>query len=284
MSAQVDPVAMTQYQVMQFRKEEQREKARLRMAKYRLRLKSAPPEEREESLSRARAARARYREKNREQLLDSARCKRIGAFGQKFGLVAFEAKIERRVERRLLKADRKRRKSRPSAPGKPKKRPPSPPRSTDDEWDDGGRQNAISSKHQAPPPDRADASRHRKLKASLSNGATEETHTAAGPRERHRLRQLYKQANTPTPLAAADNRDAARTPYRRQVSRQPSRRAGSSTPSGSAYDDDGYRHRWAPPTTLATHSTDDEDEDRDEDDEGSGCDLGMPMHPLHSYF
>ncbi|KAJ6450234.1 hypothetical protein C8R47DRAFT_1230346 [Mycena vitilis] len=91
--------------------------------RYRLRLKSAPPQEREASLQRAREARARYREKNRSQLLTTARCKRIGEFGRKYGLAAFEAKIERRIARKYAKAERRRRKSRVQAKGKPRRAP-----------------------------------------------------------------------------------------------------------------------------------------------------------------
>ncbi|KAJ7026090.1 hypothetical protein C8F04DRAFT_1190896 [Mycena alexandri] len=95
------------------KKQEAREKTRVRMARYRLKLKSAPAEEQEASKVRAREARARYREKNRTDMLASARCKRIEEFGNKYGLLAFEAKLRRSFEKKCLKFERRRRKGRP---------------------------------------------------------------------------------------------------------------------------------------------------------------------------
>ncbi|KAJ7506187.1 hypothetical protein B0H11DRAFT_1904082 [Mycena galericulata] len=89
----------------QRKRAEQREKGRVRMARHRLKLKSASVEEQEANRQRAREARARYREND---------------FASKFGYLAYEAKIERRLERAHARNEKKRRKSRLQALGKPK--------------------------------------------------------------------------------------------------------------------------------------------------------------------
>ncbi|KAJ7887722.1 hypothetical protein B0H13DRAFT_1888764 [Mycena leptocephala] len=61
MSSTNSPGIVTQYQLLQRRKEVQREKTRIRMAQFRLRLKEMPSEEQEAFKARARDARARYR-------------------------------------------------------------------------------------------------------------------------------------------------------------------------------------------------------------------------------
>ncbi|KAJ7173530.1 hypothetical protein C8R46DRAFT_1031830 [Mycena filopes] len=88
---------LTQHELLlvkiQERKRDQaRAKTRERMVRYRMRLKSAPPEEQE-----ATKKRARYRAKE---------------FGNKFGLLAFEAKLRRRYERKQEKLERQRRRTR----------------------------------------------------------------------------------------------------------------------------------------------------------------------------
>ncbi|KAJ7139278.1 hypothetical protein C8R44DRAFT_764167 [Mycena epipterygia] len=69
---------LTQYDLMQLRKEEQRAKTRVRMAKYRAGLKALPVEVQQEAQERARAARARYRERHRVELRENAKCRRAG--------------------------------------------------------------------------------------------------------------------------------------------------------------------------------------------------------------
>ncbi|KAJ7159883.1 hypothetical protein C8R43DRAFT_1124243 [Mycena crocata] len=58
---------LTEYRLMQIKRDNQRAKARARMAKYRLKLKELPLDEQEAINARARHARRRYRESHREQ-------------------------------------------------------------------------------------------------------------------------------------------------------------------------------------------------------------------------
>ncbi|KAJ7622772.1 hypothetical protein DFH06DRAFT_1143104 [Mycena polygramma] len=120
-----EPLKLTQYQVLQQKLQEQREKSRVRMARYRQNLKTAPPDKQEASKQRAREARARYREKNRSDLAAALRCKRLVEFSNKFGFEAYEAKVQRRAERARIRSERMRRKARPRVRGKPRKRAPS---------------------------------------------------------------------------------------------------------------------------------------------------------------
>ncbi|KAJ7431199.1 hypothetical protein B0H11DRAFT_1941969 [Mycena galericulata] len=136
-------VGLTNYEFMQRKIAEQREKTRHRMTQYRLRLKSAPPEAQEATRQRAREARARYREKNRLALINAARCHRkeyvnstpphpplpslaialtASEFERTHGTLAANAKAERRLERQRLRIERTRRKGRLQAAGKPKSR------------------------------------------------------------------------------------------------------------------------------------------------------------------
>ncbi|KAJ7102963.1 hypothetical protein C8R43DRAFT_1141085 [Mycena crocata] len=125
---------LTEYQLMQQKREEQKAKTRARMARragilysqfaslmrfrYRLKLKQASAEEQEEAQTRARAARARYRERNRTQLLYAAKCKRIVEFTTKYGQAAYDEKTEDRRRRREERQTRPRRnlKVRPAKP------------------------------------------------------------------------------------------------------------------------------------------------------------------------
>ncbi|KAJ7022483.1 hypothetical protein C8F04DRAFT_1272593 [Mycena alexandri] len=117
--------ALTEYQLMQLKKQQQREKTRARMARYRQKMKELPEGEKEEILGRARAARARYRERNRVKLLDTAKCKHRAAFEAKYGAQAYEAKLEAQRQQQLEAHDRPRRRDRVKAAKKPK--PPSQP-------------------------------------------------------------------------------------------------------------------------------------------------------------
>ncbi|KAJ7175319.1 hypothetical protein C8R46DRAFT_1030421 [Mycena filopes] len=58
---------LTQYDLLQMKKEEQRRKKRARMAMFRLRLKQLPPAEQEPFKARARDARARYKARPNRQ-------------------------------------------------------------------------------------------------------------------------------------------------------------------------------------------------------------------------
>ncbi|KAJ7115648.1 hypothetical protein C8R43DRAFT_1138103 [Mycena crocata] len=62
---------VTQYEIMQRKREDLKAKARLRMARYRLRMKERPPAEQEAANARARRARARYRESQRGQFRET---------------------------------------------------------------------------------------------------------------------------------------------------------------------------------------------------------------------
>ncbi|KAJ7603092.1 hypothetical protein DFH06DRAFT_1152164 [Mycena polygramma] len=75
--------------------------------------------------------------RNRRDLLDAARCKRIVEFSNKFGFLAYEAKIQRKTERKRIRMERQRRKARLQARGKPRKRAPARSDSDADESSDG---------------------------------------------------------------------------------------------------------------------------------------------------
>ncbi|KAJ6449812.1 hypothetical protein C8R47DRAFT_1084620 [Mycena vitilis] len=91
---------------------------------YRSKLKELSPEEQEAATLRAREARARYRERHRAELLHVARCKRLAAYAEKYGMAAYEAKIERKEQRMLERQERPRRRDRV----KPSKKSPKPSR------------------------------------------------------------------------------------------------------------------------------------------------------------
>ncbi|KAJ7437060.1 hypothetical protein B0H11DRAFT_2255623 [Mycena galericulata] len=118
-TSQVDNpnAGLTNYEFMQRRIAEQREKTRHRMTQSvsPIQLKSAPPETQE-----ATRLRARYREKNRIQLKDAARRHRSEDFERKHGHAASEAKADQRLERQRLRSERPRRRGRLQARGKPK--------------------------------------------------------------------------------------------------------------------------------------------------------------------
>ncbi|KAJ7715851.1 hypothetical protein DFH07DRAFT_974075 [Mycena maculata] len=85
-------------------------------SQYRERLKTAPAEEQEARRQRAREACVRYRAKNRIQLMVMTRARRIQDFGSKYGLVAFERKMEDKIQCRLRRQETRRRKGRHSTP------------------------------------------------------------------------------------------------------------------------------------------------------------------------
>ncbi|KAJ7770731.1 hypothetical protein B0H16DRAFT_1715385 [Mycena metata] len=119
---------ITEYDLMQLKKQQQREKTRARMARfdsYRQKIKELPDVQKEEALHRARAARAKYRERNRVKLLDNARGKRRAAFEAKHGPQAYEARLEARRQRELEAHERPRCRTRVGATKK--SRPPSSP-------------------------------------------------------------------------------------------------------------------------------------------------------------
>ncbi|KAJ7886947.1 hypothetical protein B0H13DRAFT_2342687 [Mycena leptocephala] len=99
------PSDLTQYQLMQRKKEEQRAKTRACMARYRSKLKDPSLEDQEAAVIRAREARARYRERNRLQLLHTAKCKQQAAYAEKYGVEAYGAKMELKQQRQKDKQD-----------------------------------------------------------------------------------------------------------------------------------------------------------------------------------
>ncbi|KAJ7041933.1 hypothetical protein C8F04DRAFT_1252415 [Mycena alexandri] len=120
---------LTQSDLMELKKLDQREKTRQRMARYRAQLKTLPSEAQEAAHERARTARARYRANHRLQLRLYARGARAKEYTDEHGIEAYQAKMEAKMERKRLKQledeQRCRRVVRPKSP-KPSRKPRSP--------------------------------------------------------------------------------------------------------------------------------------------------------------
>ncbi|KAJ6458988.1 hypothetical protein C8R45DRAFT_942404 [Mycena sanguinolenta] len=109
---------LTQLDLMQTKKQEQRAKTRARMARYRAKLKELPLEEQEGAQERARLAHARYRANHRTQLRLRARDDRASQYAEKHGVEAYKAKLEKKRLKQLDDEGRRRRVVHPRAPRK----------------------------------------------------------------------------------------------------------------------------------------------------------------------
>ncbi|KAJ7130580.1 hypothetical protein C8R44DRAFT_872368 [Mycena epipterygia] len=107
---------MTQYNLMQLKKEEQRAKTRARKARQRAELKNLPDEEQKAAHDRARAARARYRDSHHVGLRANAKITRAEKYAAKHGTEAYEAKVERKRQKQLAEEGKRRRNVRPRVP------------------------------------------------------------------------------------------------------------------------------------------------------------------------
>ncbi|KAJ7022829.1 hypothetical protein C8F04DRAFT_1272127 [Mycena alexandri] len=107
---------VTQFELLEMKKVEQRIKTRQRMARLRARLKESTSEEQEAAKERARLARARYRDSHREKLREHARDSRAKQFVHKHGEEAYEVKQEKSRLRQLEENMRIRRAVRPRVP------------------------------------------------------------------------------------------------------------------------------------------------------------------------
>ncbi|KAJ7466768.1 hypothetical protein B0H11DRAFT_1921665 [Mycena galericulata] len=104
-TSQVNSEQLSQEQ----RQEAIRAKARARMARNRLLLKHKSFEEQELARARANEAQARYRDRNRKRLSVNQSQRRMQAYIERFGELAYDAYLDQKYDRRVAQADRERR-------------------------------------------------------------------------------------------------------------------------------------------------------------------------------
>ncbi|KAJ7512304.1 hypothetical protein B0H11DRAFT_2214108 [Mycena galericulata] len=86
-----------------------RAKARERMARNRELLKHKSLEEQERARALANEAQARYRSRNRQRLSANQSRRRTEAYIRRFGELAYDDYLDKKYEKRVIKADRDRR-------------------------------------------------------------------------------------------------------------------------------------------------------------------------------